>query len=76
MSTNWKPLTIRYDIIPPHLNSEQISEESILNRIHEMEAPAVNSPCPIIATLPTVEVAIDFEEQDALAFDVRILSSG
>jgi len=41
-----------------------------------MEAPAVNNPCPIIATLPTVEVAIDFEEQDALAFDVRILSSG
>ena len=59
MSTNWKPLTIRYDIIPPQNNSEQISEESILNRIREMEAPVVNNPCPIIATVPTVEVAVD-----------------
>jgi len=64
----WQPFTIRYDFIPPHLNPEHISEESVLTRIGEREAPVVNPAeegnrsSRTRSAVPTLDVTIDFEE--------------
>jgi hypothetical protein len=67
-NTTWKPLTIRYDIVPDHLDSERTSEEDILRRIRELDAPVANPQegnrsSHVRSVVPTIEIVIDFAEQ-------------